>query len=67
MKDVYDFLVTKTRTKAENCKSCNNENCEDFLIFDWILRNAEENVPFLVPRFATILLLHLEFIKHTIY
>ena len=39
------FLVTKTRTKTVNCNS-HNENCEDFLISDWILRKVEENISF---------------------
>ena len=34
--------MSKTRTKAVNCNS-QNEDCEDFLISDWILRKVEEN------------------------
>ena len=34
--------MSKTRTKAVNCNS-QNDDCEDFLISDWILRKVEEN------------------------
>ena len=36
------FLVPKNRTKTVNYNS-HKENCEDFLISDWILRKAKEN------------------------
>ena len=38
-------LVTKTGTKTVNCNR-HKENCEDFLISDWVLRKVEENFPF---------------------
>ena len=34
--------MPKTRTKTVSCNS-HKENCEDFLISDWILRKVEEN------------------------
>ena len=38
------FLVTRTITKTIKCNS-HKENCQDFLISDWILRKAQENFP----------------------
>ena len=35
--------MPKTRTKTVDYNS-HKENCEDFLISDWILRKVEENV-----------------------
>ena len=51
------FWVTKTRTKTVNCNS-HQENFENFLISDWILRKVEEMF-LLVPRLAIILLCYI--------
>ena len=34
--------MPKTKTKTVNCNS-RKENCQDFLISDWILRKGQEN------------------------